>query len=145
MAKTAYAAPWVLTGKPDAAPLRDGAVVFDADGRVLEVGARTALEPRHADARWQAERAILLPGLVNAHVHLELSALRGETRSGGGFGPWVASMMEKRDRLLPEQDAEAIDAAVSELLRSGTVAIGEVTNSLAAMPALADAPLLGCV
>jgi cytosine/adenosine deaminase-related metal-dependent hydrolase len=145
MAKTAYAAPWVLTGKPDAAPLRDGAVVFDADGRVLEVGARAALEPRHADARWQAERAILMPGLVNAHVHLELSALRGETRSGGGFGPWVASMMEKRDRLLPEQDAEAIDAAISELLRSGTVAIGEVTNTLAAVPMLGDAPLLGCV
>jgi cytosine/adenosine deaminase-related metal-dependent hydrolase len=91
------------------------------------------------------QRRLLMPGLVNAHVHLELSSLRGETRSGGGFGPWVQSMMEKRARLLPEQDAEAIEAGVSELLRSGTVAVGEVTNTLASVDALASAPLLGRV
>jgi aminodeoxyfutalosine deaminase len=71
--------------------------------------------------------------------------LRGETRSGGGFGPWVASMMDKRGKLLPEQDLDAIEAAVSELLRTGTVAIGEVTNTLAAIDALSSAPLLGRV
>jgi cytosine/adenosine deaminase-related metal-dependent hydrolase len=86
-----------------------------------------------------------MPGLINAHVHLELSALRGETRSGGGFGPWVTSMMDKRERLLPEQDSDAIERGVSELLRSGTVAVGEVTNSLASVDALASAPLLGRV
>ena len=87
-----------------------------------------------------------MPGLVNAHVHLELSALRGETRSGGGFGPWVASMMDKRGKLLPEQDADAIEAAVSELLRTGTVAVGEVTqHAWPAVEALGTAPLLGRV
>jgi cytosine/adenosine deaminase-related metal-dependent hydrolase len=135
----------VLTGKPDAEPLRDAAVVLDALGRVVAVGPSGELKQRYAQASWQVHRAILLPGLVNAHVHLELSALRGETRSGGGFGPWVTSMMEARARLLPEQDADAIEAAVSELLRTGTVAVGEVTNSLAAVPSLASAPLLGRV
>jgi cytosine/adenosine deaminase-related metal-dependent hydrolase len=54
-------------------------------------------------------------------------------------------MMDKRARMLPEQDAEAIEAGVSELLRSGTAAVGEVTNSLASVDALASAPLLGRV
>jgi cytosine/adenosine deaminase-related metal-dependent hydrolase len=78
-------------------------------------------------------------------VHLELSVLRGHTRSGGGFGPWVASMMQKRAELAPEQDLEAIDAGVSELLRAGTVAVGEVSNTLASVEALGSAPLLGRV
>jgi cytosine/adenosine deaminase-related metal-dependent hydrolase len=140
-----HAAPWVLTGKPEQAPLRDAAVVLDALGRVVAVGPSAELKRRFGQASWHDERAILLPGLVNAHVHLELSALRGQTRSGGGFGPWVTSMMEQRARHAPEQDLDAIEAGVSELLRAGTVAVGEVTNSLAAVPSLGSAPLLGRV
>jgi cytosine/adenosine deaminase-related metal-dependent hydrolase len=144
MTLVGHAASWVITGKPDAAPIRDGGVLLD-DGKVLAVGPLAELQKQYQGAHWTLHRAILMPGLVNAHVHLELSALRGETRSGGGFGPWVASMMDKRGRLLPEQDADAIEAAVSELLRAGTVAVGEVTNTLAAVEALGSAPLLGRV
>jgi cytosine/adenosine deaminase-related metal-dependent hydrolase len=45
----------------------------------------------------------------------------------------------------PEDDSEAIDAAVDELVRSGTVAVGEVTNSLAAVRPLARRGIAGCV
>lgn len=138
-----YAASWVITGKPEDAPLKDGAVVLDGEGRVLAVGPASELQRGYAGATWSSERAVLMPGLVNAHTHLELSALRGHTRSGGGFGPWVASMMEKRGDLMPEQDVEAIDAAVGELLRAGTVAVGEVTNTLASVEPLGTAPLVG--
>lgn len=131
---------WLITGLPGEAPVRDGAVVFEGE-RVVSVGARASLQ---ADA-WTETRAILLPGLVNAHVHLELSKLRCETRSGGGFGPWVTSMMQRRDVLAPELDEEAIDAGIAELLRAGTAAIGEVSNSLASVPLLASAPLIGRV
>src|SRR5688572_13543311 len=98
------AASWLITGKPDEAPLADGAVVLDARDVVVAIGPASVLKKQHPAASWSDERAILMPGLVNAHTHLELSALRGQTRSGGGFGPWVASMMEKRDALRPEQD-----------------------------------------
>ncbi|MET0286286.1 MAG: amidohydrolase family protein, partial [Polyangiales bacterium] len=135
-----YAGSWLVTGLPGEAPIREGAVVFD-DKCVVQVGARSALS---ADT-WTETRAILMPGLINAHVHLELSKLRGETRSGGGFGPWVASMMARRDVLQPELDEEAIDAGISELLRAGTAAIGEVSNTLASVPLLSSAPLLGRV
>jgi cytosine/adenosine deaminase-related metal-dependent hydrolase len=140
-----FAADWVIPSGPDAPAIRDGAVVLDAAGTVLAIGEAAALRADHADAAWSQERAILLPGFVNAHTHLELSSLRGHTRSGGGFGPWVRSMMAARMRLYPEQDFESIDAAVGELLRTGTAAVGEVSNSLASVEALSSAPLLGCV
>ena len=141
----AVAASWVITGLPGEAPIPDGAVVVDDRGRVVDVGRAAVLRVAYPRAAWETHQAILLPGLVNAHVHLELSALRGETRSGGGFGPWASSMMTRRDVLLPEQNTEAIEAGVSELLRAGTSAIGEVTNTLRSVPALAGVPLLGRV
>jgi cytosine/adenosine deaminase-related metal-dependent hydrolase len=145
MSLQAYEAFWLITGKPDELPIKNGAIVLDAQGRVLAVGPSSALKAAYPGVVFRSERGVLLPGLVNAHVHLELSALRGETRSGGGFGPWVTSMMEKRERILPEQDADAIESGVSELLRAGTVALGEVTNTLASVDALASAPLIGRV
>jgi cytosine/adenosine deaminase-related metal-dependent hydrolase len=140
-----HEADWLITGLPEAAPLSGGAVVLDAAGRIVAVGEGAQLRQRFAGMAFERHRGLLMPGLVNAHVHLELSALRGETRSGGGFGPWVTSMMEARSRIVPEQDADAIEAAVSELLRTGTVAIGEVSNTLASVDALASAPLIGRV
>lgn len=141
----AYAGHWLITGRPEDAPIARGAVVFSDDDRVLAVGDVDALRSRFPQAQWTELPCLLLPGLVNAHVHLELSALRGQTTSGGGFGPWATSMMAARERLLPEQDFEAIDAGVGELLRSGTAAVGEVSNTLASVGALRTAPLLGCV
>ncbi|MDB4985008.1 MAG: Adenosine deaminase [Myxococcaceae bacterium] len=141
----AYAASWVITGLPGDAPLRDGAVVLDDGARIVAVGRASELRAQYSAASWSDEHAILLPGLVNAHVHLELSKLRGETRSGGGFGPWVSSLMERRAALLPEQDADAIDGGISELLRSGTAAVGEVSNTLASVELLGSAPILGRV
>jgi cytosine/adenosine deaminase-related metal-dependent hydrolase len=74
-------------------------------------------------------------------VHLELSALRGKVSGGRGFTPWVSGLMDARERMPPEQDIDALDQGLSELLGTGTVAIGEVTNSLAAVPYLGSAPL----
>jgi cytosine/adenosine deaminase-related metal-dependent hydrolase len=140
-----FSADWVIPSGAEAVPIADGAVIFDDQGCVVAVGEGHALRASHAAASWSHEQAILMPGLVNAHTHLELSSLRGQTRSGGGFAPWALSMMEARQKLYPEQDFEAIEAAVSELVRLGTAAVGEVTNSLASIEALSSAPLIGCV
>jgi cytosine/adenosine deaminase-related metal-dependent hydrolase len=140
------AASWVLLGDGETPPIRGGALVVDGDGGIVAVGAADALRQQYADARWDAPRdAVLVPGFVNAHTHLELSALRGRVPGGRGFGPWVAEMMAERARVAPESDVEAIDAAVSELLAAGTAAVGEVTNSLASVPALGGVPLVARV
>jgi cytosine/adenosine deaminase-related metal-dependent hydrolase len=139
--KRAIAASWIVTGDPALAPIERGALVIDADERVIAVGRSDELAKTHRDAHWESHRAVLMPGLVNAHVHLELSALRQQVAGGRGFTPWVNGLMDARERMPPEQDIDALDRGLSELLAAGTVAIGEVTNSLAAVPYLGSAPL----
>jgi cytosine/adenosine deaminase-related metal-dependent hydrolase len=139
------AASWVLSGDGERPPIEGGAVVLDAGERIVAVGTAVELRAQHPDARWERHDAVLTPGLINAHTHLELSALRGKVPGGRGFVPWVEGMLVARDRLAAEQDLESIDAAVGELLRTGTVAVGEVGSSLAPVEPLGTAPLLGRV
>lgn len=153
----------VLPG--DAPPMVDGAVVVAgpghdvAEGTILDVGLASDMLARHhasasgagagaaTDGAVEVVRVhgVVLPGLVNAHTHLELSAMRGKVGGGRGFVGWVDSLIAQRPEIAPEEDAEAIDAAVDELVRTGTVAVGEVTNSLAAVRPLARRGIAGCV
>ncbi len=129
----------------DGAPVVDGAVVVGAGGEIVAVGPAGEVLPRHAGVAVERVRGVVLPGLVNAHTHLELSALRGCVPGGVGFVPWVEQLIGVRNELQPESDAAAVERAVDELEACGTVAVGEVTNSLAAVGTLARRGFAGCV
>ena len=149
MSAVVFHADHVLPG--DAPPFADGAVVVAGrghearEGTILDVGPATELLPRHTGADVRRVRGAVLPGLVNAHTHLELSAMRGKVGGGRGFVGWVESLIAQRPEIAPEEDAEAIEASIDELVRTGTVAVGEVTNSLAAVRPLARRGIGGCI
>ncbi len=129
----------------DDTPIQDGAVVVEVGGRIVDVGKAGDVLPRHGGVRVQRVHGAVMPGLVNAHTHLELSALRGQISGGAGFVRWVDQLIAIRAEQTPESDTAAIDAAVAELDAFGTAAVGEVSNSLAAVPALVRHGLAGCV
>jgi cytosine/adenosine deaminase-related metal-dependent hydrolase len=142
-----YHASWVLP--IEASPLRDGWVAVGG-GRIVEYGSHTgAREPvyRGADDIDLGNVAIL-PGLVNAHTHLELSYLRDQVPAGRTFVSWIRALLSARrayaDPLAPEILA-GIDAGIAEAVRCGTAAVGDIGNTLAACRALAASPLDGVV
>ena len=129
----------------DADPIRDAAVVVGGACEIVDVGRAADVLPRHAGLPVERVRGVLLPGLVNAHAHIELSALRGQVPGGAGFVPWVEHLIGARAEEQPQDDGPAIERAVAELDSFGTAAIGEVTNSLTAVRALARMGLGGCI
>ncbi len=139
---TTFHADHVLVG--DGLPIRDGAVVFDGD-TVVDVGPADRVIPTHAGSAMVRIRGIVFPGLVNAHTHLELSALRGRVPGGGGFLAWVERLMATRAEETPEDNESAIDAACAELVASAACMVGEVTNTLAAVSALGRRGLHGVI
>jgi cytosine/adenosine deaminase-related metal-dependent hydrolase len=126
-------------------PLRDGAVVLDESGTILDAGRAEDIVSRHAGATVERVRGVLLPGLVNAHTHVELSGLRGKVTGGSGFVPWIDRMMGIRASEHPEDDSGAIEQAAAELEAFGTSAIGDVTNTLSTAHALARHGIGGIV
>jgi cytosine/adenosine deaminase-related metal-dependent hydrolase len=78
---------------------------------------------------------LLMPGLINAHTHLELSALKGRLPLTGDFKAWVRQLIDQRDQLSADEQVDAVRTAIAHLKASGCTAIGEVsTRGLSAEP-----------
>jgi cytosine/adenosine deaminase-related metal-dependent hydrolase len=129
----------------DAPPIADAAIVVEADGTIADVGRASEVLPAHAGPAVERVRAVVFPGLVNAHTHVELSSLKGKVPGGRGFVAWVDQLIANRHEASAEEDAEAIELACEELVHSATVAVGEVTNTLATVKPLARRGIGGCV
>jgi cytosine/adenosine deaminase-related metal-dependent hydrolase len=129
----------------DRPSLRDGAVLVGDDGEVLDVGEATTLLPRHGGATIERVHGVVFPGLVNAHTHVELSAMRGTVPGGRGFVAWVDAFVGHRAELDREAESAAIRQAATDLDAFATTAVGDVTNRLEAVHALADRGIGGAV
>jgi aminodeoxyfutalosine deaminase len=103
-------------------PLPDGTVTI-REGTVLAVGAK----PVEGEVRDLGNVAIL-PGLVNAHTHLEFSDLAQPLgRPGMGFVDWIEEVIAYRRRRT-EPAWHAVAKGLVECLRMGTTAVGEIAQ-----------------
>lgn len=141
-------APWVIpVSRP---PIHEGALAVDATGTVVAVGSRAELlrdlsaHPRLPETRGQGA---LVPGLVNAHTHLELSWLAGSVAGGDGVIAWtrrlaarMAARPEPRDA---DHDKVVAFAAATSARDLGAAALGDVGNGTLGWRAMAHAGLGG--
>jgi cytosine/adenosine deaminase-related metal-dependent hydrolase len=71
---------------------------------------------------------ILTPGFINCHCHLELSHMRGKIPEKTGLVDFVFKVVTERSAS-EEAILSAIDAAESEMIRNGIVAVGDICNN----------------
>ena len=136
MLPTLYTADWVF---PIAsAPIREGAVLV-RDGRIAYVGPADAIATTPEAVRLVAlGPAALLPGLVNAHSHLELTFLRGFLE-GLDFRDWLRSLTEIRQTLMSDDVLrDASRAGLREALRNGITCLADTTDSGAPLTAMRE-------
>jgi cytosine/adenosine deaminase-related metal-dependent hydrolase len=137
-----YHASWVLP--IDGAPVRDGWVAVDG-GRIVACGGGRDRQAGPAGAREvDLGDAAILPGLVNAHTHLELSYLRGGVPPATSFVTWIRGVLAARGQEPAPgapQVMDSIDLALRESIASGTAVVGDISNTLATFAPLARSPL----
>jgi cytosine/adenosine deaminase-related metal-dependent hydrolase len=135
---------WVL---PMATPpLVGGWVDVDAVQReIVAIGAAGTRYSTAPDHTLDLGNAAILPGLVNAHTHLELSHLAGAVLPAANFVAWVRAMLGVRfgAPTTVGDVVEAVTRAIAEAEASGTVAVGDIGNTESAIPALLESSLAG--
>jgi cytosine/adenosine deaminase-related metal-dependent hydrolase len=120
---------WIVG--PGAVPLRGGGLWL-ARGRILRV-LRSPAELR-ACARTSGAQlvdlgdALVAPGFVDAHAHLELCALRGRVPAGSSFADWIEALLRERARCTPAELAAAARAGADELLAGGTTLVADIDS-----------------
>ena len=138
----AIRARWIcpITGPP----IANGHILLE-NGRIVGVGEGKS---RHAQEHDLGGVAIL-PALVNAHTHLELSWLRGRVPPAASFHQWITQLFVTRGGRHEKPDdpsvLEPLRAAVQELREAGVGAVGDISNSLASVDALGEARLRAVV
>jgi cytosine/adenosine deaminase-related metal-dependent hydrolase len=135
-----YRAAWVL---PIARPPIAGGWVA-VENRVISRVGSAGDEMPMADDTVDIGPAAILPGLVNAHTHLELSWMRGQVPPGGSMPAWAARLMARR-RTVGEDPVGPIADAVLDAHAAGTAVVGDVTNTLASYELLADSQLAAAI
>lgn len=110
----------------DGVILRDHGIVFDKT--ILEISSHEDLRARFGEScHTLGEGSLIIPGLVNAHVHLEFSANRS-TLTYGEFMPWLSSVIASRNDLINGCDDDCISAAIDTMLSNGITAFGAVSS-----------------
>jgi cytosine/adenosine deaminase-related metal-dependent hydrolase len=141
-----YSARWVLP--VSAAPIEHGAVAV-AGPRIVGVGARDEIAARFPETQVENfGQSVILPGLVNTHTHLELTALRGYLENEeSDFFAWLRKLTIARlERMTADDIRVSAMWGACEAVRAGITCVGDASDfGKMSMLALQDVGLRGIV
>lgn len=125
-------------------PIEDGVVVV-RDGRIEEVAEWSSLRTMPLAAVRDLGDAALMPGLVNAHSHLELTVMRGLLEMPD-FREWIGRLTDIRLTRMGEEDLlDSARIGALEAARAGVTCCGDTSDSGLPVGALDEAGLRGVV
>ncbi len=143
---TVYSARWVVP--VSAPPIENGAVAVEGQ-RIAGVGPRAEIVEHFPDFKVESfGDAMILPGLVNLHTHLELTAMRSYLENEEtDFFAWLRKLTVARLELMRSDDIrDSATWGACEAVRAGITCVGDASDSgMLSMMALRDVGLRGVV
>lgn len=108
-------------------PIENGAVVI-SDSRIVAVGKASDLRLQFPEASFEDfGEAAILPGFVNCHSHLELTAMRGLLDNvEHDFSSWLLTLNAARQKMTDLEVETAATAGVIEGARAGVTCFGDI-------------------
>src|SRR5437667_7865763 len=111
----------------DGPPIEDGAVAISGN-RIIDVGEFPGVSARHSGQETVdlGEQA-LLPGLINAHCHLDYTCLRGKIAPQKSFADWIRAINAEKAKLAAHDYLASITDGFAEAKRFGTTTVANLT------------------
>jgi aminodeoxyfutalosine deaminase len=118
-------------------PIRDGAVVI-AGERIKWIGRSKELRSRREEILDLGEVAVL-PGLVNAHCHLDYTNMAGLSPPPRRFTDWIKVLTTLKAEWTYSDFAESWLAGANMLVRTGTTTVGDIESVPELLPEVWEA------
>ncbi len=130
-------ADWVLP--IEGLPIEGGAILIE-DGRIVAVGTADDLGEgtRYDDA-------VIVPGFVNAHSHLEYAVYGGFGDGLGDFAEWITLHIQRKARIGWDEYVDVAKFGAAQCLASGVTTVGDCSYSGATAVACAELGLRATV
>jgi len=119
-----------------APPITDGAVLVADDGRITAVAAHAQVPDPPGARRVEFPDAVLVPGLVNAHTHLELTHLAGRNPERE-FSRWIRTIRALKDATTPEEFDHSAEQGVRDCWMAGVTCVADTGSTGAPLRAMA--------
>jgi len=120
-------ADWLLTCDDNFKIIENGAIVFDE--KIIDIGTIDEFQIKYQNEKieYLGKNSILMPGLINTHVHLEFSANK-TTLQYGNFVKWLFSVMQHREELIEKATKKLVDDELQKMIANGTTTIGAISS-----------------
>ena len=126
----------------DGPPIENGAVAVSGN-RIVDVGRCDDIKTRNAGNTLDLGEQVLLPGLINAHCHLDYTCLRGKIPPQKSFTEWIRAINAEKATLAPKDYIASINEGFAEAKRFGTTTIANLTVFPELMPQI-QPPIRTC-
>jgi 5-methylthioadenosine/S-adenosylhomocysteine deaminase len=130
------AARWLIP--VEGAPIEHGALLIGPDGRVQAVGPDSIVARPSDVVAEDFGDAVILPGLINTHTHLELTGFEGRVRERE-FPAWIRQLRELKKTRAPADYVGAARLGLAACYAGGVTTIADTGDSGAALQVLAEA------
>src|SRR6266516_2366391 len=121
----------------DGAPIENGAVAISGN-RIIDLGSFDEVERRNSGEIVDLGEQALLPGLINAHCHLDYSCLRGKIPPQKSFAGWIRAINAEKAKLSPKDYLSSINEGFAEATRFGTTTVANLTAFPDLVPQIAS-------
>ena len=133
-------ASWVITCDENNTIIKNGAVVYDK--KIIDIGTLEFIQEKYPNIEITSlkENSVLMPGLINSHVHLEFSS-NTTTLKYGNFMSWLNSVISSRDELVEKATSKLISQKLSRMKKTGTTTIGAISSYSYDLDACVKSPI----
>ena len=124
----------------DGPPISDGAVAIEQN-RITAVGPWSELRSGHHGRCLDLGERVLMPGLINAHCHLDYTMLRGAIPPPSSFSAWISAINAHKASLAPDDYLHGIENGFAEALSFGTTTLANLEAFPELLASMSPPPL----
>ncbi|HZA93629.1 MAG TPA: amidohydrolase family protein [Gemmatimonadales bacterium] len=130
------AARWLIP--VEGAPIEHAALLIDADGRIADVGHDSVVARPPEAAAEEFGQAVIIPGLINTHTHLELTGFAEQIQERE-FSSWIRRLRELKTTRTPREFLQAARQGLQMCYAAGVTTVADTGDSDSVIQVLAEA------